>query len=89
MCRLSCRRRSNATELGNRQILHKGQPHFLGDDKEAIRLTVIGGKLRQDGIAERTPNVLPLRELHPQIDRVAPLTGPKASPRSMKRWTRA
>ena len=43
-----CRRRSHAMELGNRQILNKGRPHFRGDDKAAIRLVVIGGKLRQE-----------------------------------------
>ena len=40
--------RSNAMEFGNRQILDECRSHFRGDDKEAIRLTVIGGKLRQE-----------------------------------------
>jgi hypothetical protein len=35
-------------EFGNRQSLNKGRPHFRSDDKEAIGLAVIGGKLRQD-----------------------------------------
>jgi hypothetical protein len=35
-------------QFGNRQILDEGRPHFRRDDEEAIRLTVIGGKLCQD-----------------------------------------
>ena len=37
-------------ELGNRQSLHKGRPHFRSDDKEAIGLAAIGGKLRQESV---------------------------------------
>ena len=43
-----CRRRPNAMEFVNRQILDKGRPHLRGDDKEAVGLAVIGGKLRQE-----------------------------------------
>ena len=43
-----CRRRSDAMEFFDRQILDKGRPHFRGDDKEAIGLALIGGKLRQE-----------------------------------------
>ena len=38
------RRRSDATEFFDWQIIDEGQSHFRGDDKEAIGFVPIGGK---------------------------------------------
>jgi len=41
-------RRSNAMKPPDRQGLDETRPHFRGDDKEPVRLAVIGGKLREE-----------------------------------------
>jgi hypothetical protein len=64
------RRRSNAMELFDRQILDEDRPHFRGDDEEAIGLAVIGGKLREKFVvtdASRGRQIRLLSDLRPYV----------------------
>ena len=42
------RRRSDAMEFFDWQILDEGQSHFRGDDKEAIGFVPIGGRQQEE-----------------------------------------
>ena len=45
---LRCRRRPNAVEFFDRQILDKGGPHLWGDDEETIGLAMIRGEFGEE-----------------------------------------
>jgi hypothetical protein len=64
------RRRSDAMEFFDRQILDEGRPHLRSDDKEAVGLAVIGGKLRQEFVvtdASRGRQIHLLSDLRPYV----------------------